>query len=64
MTNLLGSDIRKMTKWYGMKDSCIHLYGKSEVRAGRKMGHVTVLKPLSAAREESINGDIKFSLKV
>lgn len=64
MVNLLGSDVRKMSKWYGMKDASIHLYGKSEVRAGRKMGHVTILKPLSAVREENLGRDVKFGLKV
>ncbi|MEQ9620323.1 MAG: 5-(carboxyamino)imidazole ribonucleotide synthase [Deltaproteobacteria bacterium] len=63
MVNLLGSDVRKMTKWYGMKDSCVHLYGKSEVRAGRKMGHVTILKPLSAAREENPRPSVKSGAK-
>jgi 5-(carboxyamino)imidazole ribonucleotide synthase len=24
--------------------ACLHLYGKSEARPGRKMGHVTILK--------------------
>ena len=47
MTNLLGGDVRKMARWYATKDACIHLYGKNEVRAGRKMGHVTVLRPLT-----------------
>jgi phosphoribosylaminoimidazole carboxylase (NCAIR synthetase) len=28
----------------------VHLYGKSEVRAGRKMGHVTRLAPRSDRR--------------
>ena len=48
MINLIGSDVRKISKWYKTKGSAIHLYGKSEVRAGRKMGHVTILKPISS----------------
>ena len=51
MTNLLGADVRKLAKWYKRDDACIHLYGKSEVRAGRKMGHVTVIKPLSPKKK-------------
>lgn len=47
MYNLLGNDALKLTKWYKKKDACIHLYGKAEVKEGRKMGHVTVIKPLS-----------------
>ena len=27
-------------------NACLHLYGKSEVRPGRKMGHVNRLYPL------------------
>ncbi len=46
MTNLIGNDINKVKKYYEMKGACIHLYGKRETRNGRKMGHVTVLKPL------------------
>ena len=63
MINLLGADVRKMTKWYRMKDSCIHLYGKSEVRAGRKMGHVTILKPLTIAGEQETHRSIKSGEK-
>ncbi len=43
MTNLIGDDI---TLWTNFADSAIdklHVYGKSQVRAGRKMGHVTRL---------------------
>lgn len=45
MYNLLGSDVRKLGKWIEMPYACIHLYGKDDVKEGRKMGHVTVLKP-------------------
>lgn len=45
MTNLIGSDVNKIKNFYETKGACIHLYGKAETRAGRKMGHVTVLKP-------------------
>lgn len=63
MINLIGDDVREVSKWYGMKDSCVHLYGKSEVRTGRKMGHVTILKPLSTVREENLGQDIKSGLE-
>ena len=46
MTNLIGSDVNKVKNFYNTKGACIHLYGKAETRAGRKMGHVTILKPL------------------
>lgn len=46
MTNLIGNDVNKVKKFYETKSACIHIYGKSLTRNGRKMGHVTVLKPL------------------
>lgn len=46
MTNLIGDDVNKIKQFYQTKNTCIHLYGKSEARAGRKMGHVNVIKPL------------------
>ena len=46
MTNLIGSDVNKVKNFYNTKGACIHLYGKTETRAGRKMGHVTILKPI------------------
>ena len=46
MTNLIGNDVNKVKEFYETKGACIHLYGKSETRNGRKMGHITVIKPL------------------
>lgn len=43
MQNLIGDDIEGITDWARQKDVFIHLYGKSEARPGRKMGHVTRL---------------------
>lgn len=44
MINLIGHDVRSIGKWLEMKKACVHLYGKDEIREGRKMGHVTILK--------------------
>jgi 5-(carboxyamino)imidazole ribonucleotide synthase len=44
MINLIGNDVKDIPKYLSMKNACVHLYGKTEVRAGRKMGHVTILK--------------------
>jgi 5-(carboxyamino)imidazole ribonucleotide synthase len=41
MTNLLGDDVNEVTRWLAMPDTAVHLYGKTAVRPGRKMGHVT-----------------------
>ena len=44
MTNLIGDDILAVPTWLATKDVLVHLYGKTESRPGRKMGHVTELK--------------------
>lgn len=46
MHNLLGDDVRDLQRWYNTASTCIHLYGKVDPKAGRKMGHVTVLSPI------------------
>lgn len=43
MTNLIGDDINEVPAYLSQKDCYVHLYGKTEARAGRKMGHVTLL---------------------
>jgi 5-(carboxyamino)imidazole ribonucleotide synthase len=43
MTNLIGDDILDLPIWLSRKDVLVHLYGKTEARQGRKMGHVTQL---------------------
>lgn len=44
MHNLIGHDVDDLGKYLEMDHAHIHLYGKEEVRDGRKMGHVTILK--------------------
>ncbi|MCL6706602.1 5-(carboxyamino)imidazole ribonucleotide synthase [Pseudomonas sp. R2.Fl] len=44
MTNLIGDDIDAVPAWLARKNALVHLYGKTEARPGRKMGHVTELK--------------------
>jgi 5-(carboxyamino)imidazole ribonucleotide synthase len=41
MTNLLGDDVKDVGRWLTTLDAAVHLYGKTAVRPGRKMGHVT-----------------------
>jgi 5-(carboxyamino)imidazole ribonucleotide synthase len=53
MINLIGRDVTKIAKWYKTENACVHLYGKSEIKDGRKMGHVTILKPQTSARKKS-----------
>ena len=44
MHNLIGDDIKKLKNYYIMDNVHVHMYGKTESRSGRKMGHVTILK--------------------
>lgn len=44
MHNLIGDDIKRWPQLLQDEQACLHLYGKTEARAGRKMGHVTYLK--------------------
>jgi len=41
MINLIGSEIDDYRKWLTVPGAAVHLYGKKQVRPGRKMGHVT-----------------------
>jgi 5-(carboxyamino)imidazole ribonucleotide synthase len=47
MHNLLGEEVDEWLEYLEEPNLRLHLYGKSEVRPGRKMGHITRLKPLS-----------------
>ena len=47
MTNLIGGDADKASALAAMPNTHIHLYGKLEARAGRKMGHINQVKPKS-----------------
>ncbi len=41
MTNLIGDDVATVPALLAEPGAHVHLYGKAEVRPGRKMGHVT-----------------------
>jgi 5-(carboxyamino)imidazole ribonucleotide synthase len=41
MINLIGAEVEDYAKWLTVPGASVHLYGKSAVRDGRKMGHVT-----------------------
>ena len=47
LQNLIGDDILAVPDWLRRPDTLVHLYGKTEWRPGRKMGHVTTLTPKS-----------------
>ena len=51
MENLIGDEVERVDRLLAEPDLCLHLYGKSETRPGRKMGHVTRLRRLGAPAE-------------
>jgi 5-(carboxyamino)imidazole ribonucleotide synthase len=46
MINLIGEDALLAYGYLGQENACLHLYGKQDIKPGRKMGHVTILKNL------------------
>jgi len=44
MINLIGNDIDKIPALAADPDNALHLYGKTQVRPGRKMGHVNRIR--------------------
>lgn len=44
MINLIGDDVLDLSEYENAEGTFIHLYGKSETRPGRKMGHVNRIK--------------------
>jgi len=49
MLNLIGDEVAQWGNWAADQQTAVHLYGKEEVRAGRKMGHITRLTPMTGA---------------
>jgi 5-(carboxyamino)imidazole ribonucleotide synthase len=45
MINLIGDEVKEAGGWLSHRGACLHLYGKSAPRPGRKMGHVTLIAP-------------------
>ena len=45
MTNLIGEQVLRWREIAAEPGTALHLYGKSDVRAARKMGHLTRLSP-------------------
>jgi 5-(carboxyamino)imidazole ribonucleotide synthase len=48
MINLLGEEVEDYRGYLAEPGTAVHLYGKTGVRAGRKMGHVTRVLPEQA----------------
>lgn len=49
MENLIGDDVEQIPAILSEPNAVLHLYGKKEVRSGRKMGHVTRIRPIRAS---------------
>ncbi|PWL16847.1 5-(carboxyamino)imidazole ribonucleotide synthase [Falsochrobactrum shanghaiense] len=47
MQNLIGDDVKSVPAILSEPDAVLQLYGKKEARPGRKMGHVTRIRPRS-----------------
>lgn len=45
MENLIGDDARDPERYLAETGASLHLYGKTEIRPGRKMGHVNRIRP-------------------
>ncbi|HEX9859035.1 MAG TPA: 5-(carboxyamino)imidazole ribonucleotide synthase [Paracoccaceae bacterium] len=45
MENLIGDDLQRLPALARERNTAIHLYGKTEARPGRKMGHVNRITP-------------------
>ena len=48
MQNLIGDEVGRWERLLAEPGAQLHLYGKTEARPGRKMGHVTRVFPESA----------------
>lgn len=44
MINLVGDTVKIAQDHLKQPHSCVHIYGKKEIREGRKLGHITLLK--------------------
>lgn len=52
MTNLIGDEVHSYEKWLTVPGATVHLYGKTEARPGRKMGHVTEVRPVTGNTQD------------
>ena len=54
MSNLIGARIDNWRDLAGEAGLCVHLYGKGEASDGRKMGHTTLILPLTPSKPGQI----------
>ena len=63
MVNLIGRDVRNAPRFLEAPNTCLHLYGKSSISEGRKMGHVTVVKAIGSQVGMNIEEILSISEK-
>lgn len=44
MKNLIGQDVQNISKYENDPNAIIHIYGKEEIKDGRKMGHINLIQ--------------------
>lgn len=44
MKNLIGDDIKQVDQYFSNLNAKIHIYGKKQIKEGRKMGHINIIK--------------------
>lgn len=54
MDNLIGADVSRWESLKGEPQARLHLYGKNEIRPGRKMGHVNWVYPLAGRPADEV----------
>lgn len=47
MENIIGDDIKKIPDYLQNRNANIYLYGKTKVKAGRKLGHVNIISSVN-----------------
>ncbi|MFN7286194.1 MAG: ATP-grasp domain-containing protein, partial [bacterium] len=57
MMNLIGEEVHEWRFAAAEPGLAVHIYGKSEARADRKMGHVTRITPIGAAVDTENSGE-------
>lgn len=53
MQNLIGDNVNQTNEYAKQPNAKIHLYGKQDIKAGRKMGHVNILHPLNSLKSNN-----------
>lgn len=49
MLNLIGKDVNDVDEYLAEPFTNVHLYGKTQVKEGRKMGHITKISPKTSS---------------